>query len=71
MFINVMILGIAFQLILNLTRPAVPLFASSLGASTLEIGVLTACYAFLPMFSLFPQAKWPTVSATASRFWPE
>ncbi|AIQ47309.1 MFS transporter [Paenibacillus sp. FSL R7-0273] len=50
MFINVMILGIAFQLILNLTRPAVPLFASSLGASTLEIGVLTACYAFLPMF---------------------
>jgi MFS family permease len=50
MFINVMILGIAFQLILNLSRPAVPLYASYLGASTLDIGVLTACYAFLPMF---------------------
>ncbi len=50
MFLNVMVLGIAFQLILNLSRPAVPLYAASLGASTLDIGVLTACYAFLPMF---------------------
>ncbi|MDF2937741.1 MAG: transporter [Paenibacillaceae bacterium] len=50
MFLNVMVLGIAFQLILNLSRPAIPLYAASLGASTMDIGVLTACYAFLPMF---------------------
>jgi MFS family permease len=38
-----------FQLILNMTRPIISLFGNELGASTLEIGYLTAAYAFLPL----------------------
>lgn len=45
------VIGIVFgfQIMLNITRPIISLFASKLGASTLEIGILTATYAFFPL----------------------
>lgn len=46
---TVIIIIFGFQLVLNLTRPIITLFASELGASTFEIGVLTATYAFFPL----------------------
>ncbi|MEK3885149.1 MFS transporter [Paenibacillus sp. PL2-23] len=39
-----------FQMILNMTRPIVTLYGAELGASTLEIGYLTAAYALIPLF---------------------
>lgn len=45
----VLIIMLGFQLMLNMSRPVITLFASNLGASTLEIGILTASYAFLPL----------------------
>lgn len=46
---TVIIIIFGFQLVLNLTRPIITLFASELGAGTFEIGVLTATYAFFPL----------------------
>jgi MFS family permease len=45
----VLIIIFFFQLMTNLTRPLLPLYASELGASTLEVGTLTAVYAFFPL----------------------
>ncbi|WP_379353957.1 MULTISPECIES: MFS transporter [unclassified Paenibacillus] len=39
----------SFQIVLNMTRPIITLYSSDLGASTLEIGYLTAAYAILPL----------------------
>ncbi|MFB5269714.1 MFS transporter [Paenibacillus enshidis] len=50
MFKYVLILGFAFQIILNMSRPALSLYASFLGATPFTVGVLTACYAVLPLF---------------------
>lgn len=46
---TVIIIIFGFQMILNITRPIITLFASELGAETLEIGMLTAAYAFFPL----------------------
>ncbi|MDQ0876086.1 MFS family permease [Paenibacillus sp. V4I3] len=46
----VIIITIGFQVMLNITRPVVTLFASHLGANTFEIGMVTAFYAFFPLF---------------------
>ncbi|WP_236013300.1 MFS transporter [Paenibacillus glycanilyticus] len=46
---TVIIVVFSFQLILNMTRPIISLYGSNLGASALEIGYLTAAYAFLPL----------------------
>ncbi|MFK7696013.1 MFS transporter [Paenibacillus sp. HJGM_3] len=40
---------LGFQIMLNLTRPIIPLFGAGLGAGTMEIGMLTAAYALLPL----------------------
>jgi MFS family permease len=45
----VLIILFFFQLMTNITRPLLPLYASELGASTLEVGALTAVYAFFPL----------------------
>ncbi|WP_409304738.1 MFS transporter [Peribacillus sp. SCS-155] len=45
----VLIILFFFQLMTNLTRPLLPLYASQLGASTMEVGTLTAVYAFFPL----------------------
>lgn len=45
----VLIIMLGFQLMLNMSRPVITLFASGLGANTLEIGILTASYAFFPL----------------------
>ncbi|MGM0881407.1 MAG: MFS transporter [Bacillota bacterium] len=47
---TVIIIVFCFQLILNMTRPIIPLQATGLGASTFEVGLLAAAYAFLPLF---------------------
>jgi MFS family permease len=46
---TVILIVLGFQIMLNLTRPITSLFASNLGASTAEIGILTATYAFFPL----------------------
>lgn len=46
---TVIFIVLGFQIMLNLTRPIIMLFASNLGASTVEIGILTATYAFFPL----------------------
>lgn len=46
---TVILVVLGFQMILNLTRSMITLFASHLGASTAEIGILMAIYAFFPL----------------------
>jgi len=46
---NVNSIALGFQIMLNMTRPMMTLYASSLGANTWEIGMLTAAYAFFPL----------------------
>ncbi|MEH7387099.1 MFS transporter [Bacillus sp. JJ1521] len=45
----VLIIVFVFQLMLHLTRPLITLYGTNLGASTFEIGILTATYAFFPL----------------------
>ncbi len=53
----VMVITFGFQTILNLTRPIVSLNAAELGASTLEIGLLTASFALLPLIFAIQAGK--------------
>jgi MFS family permease len=46
---TVILIVLGFQIMLNLTRPIFTLYASNLGASTFDIGILTATYAFFPL----------------------
>lgn len=46
---NNYIFSFRFQLIINITRPIITLYASNLGSNTLEIGILTAAFAFFPL----------------------
>ncbi|WP_261305213.1 MFS transporter [Paenibacillus andongensis] len=46
---TVLLIVLGFQIMLNITRPLITLYASSLGAGTFDIGMLTAAYAFLPL----------------------
>ncbi|MCZ8520943.1 MULTISPECIES: MFS transporter [Paenibacillus] len=46
---NVLLIMFGFQMMLNMSRPAITLFASELGAGTLQIGMLTSSYALLPL----------------------
>ncbi|PZE21774.1 MFS transporter [Paenibacillus xerothermodurans] len=45
----VILIAFGFQVMINLTRPVITLYASGMGASALDIGVLTATYAFFPL----------------------
>ncbi len=45
----VLIMIFGYMTIINLTRPVITLFATELGASVFEIGILTAAFAFLPL----------------------
>ncbi|TVY08375.1 MFS transporter [Paenibacillus cremeus] len=46
---NIIMIVFSFQVIYNMTRPVVSLYASSLGASTFDIGLLTGAFAFAPL----------------------
>lgn len=46
---NILLIVLGFQIVINLTRPIITLFADDLGASTFDIGILTAMYAFFPL----------------------
>lgn len=50
MMLRIIIFSVfAFQLIINITRPIITLYASDLGSNTFEIGILTAAFAFFPL----------------------
>ncbi|MEI2465784.1 MFS transporter [Niallia taxi] len=50
MILRIIIFSVfAFQLIINITRPIITLYASNLGSNTFEIGILTAAFAFFPL----------------------
>ena len=49
-FIIINLISIGFQTMIYMTRPIISLYASDLGAGTLNIGLLTAAYSFLPLF---------------------
>ncbi|MGF7030753.1 MFS family permease [Paenibacillus mucilaginosus] len=46
---NALLIMFGFQMMLNMSRPVITLFASGLGAGTLQIGALTSSYALLPL----------------------
>lgn len=46
---SVLLIVLGFQVALNLTRPIITLYASEMGATTFEIGILTAAFAFFPL----------------------
>lgn len=46
---NINTIALGFQIMLNMTRPMITLYAASLGANTWEAGMLTAAYAFFPL----------------------
>ncbi|MEK8126306.1 MFS transporter [Paenibacillus filicis] len=45
----ILVIALCFHTMVNITRPLITLYASDLGASTLEVGLLTAAYAILPL----------------------
>ena len=47
---KVLIITLFFHIIINATRPVITLAANSYNASLFEIGVITALYAFFPLF---------------------
>ncbi|THE11059.1 MFS transporter [Bacillus timonensis] len=50
MVVNVILLIVLFfQTVMNMTRAIISLYATDLGASTFDIGILTAVYAFFPL----------------------
>nr|WP_309098899.1 MFS transporter [Fredinandcohnia onubensis] len=50
MVINVILLIVLFfQTVMNMTRAIISLYATDLGATTFDIGLLTAVYAFFPL----------------------
>ncbi|WP_342556559.1 MFS transporter [Paenibacillus sp. FSL H8-0548] len=50
-------MAFGFQLMMNITRPLVTLFAMSLGIGTFEIGMITATYALFPLIFAIPIGK--------------
>ncbi len=53
----VLIISFGIQFMLHLTRPSLTLFASELGASMMEIGLLTSMYAFFPLLFAISAGK--------------
>ena len=53
----VLIVLLGFQIVINLTRPIITLYANDLGATTFEIGILTAMYAFVPLIIAIQAGK--------------
>ncbi|MEH7492098.1 MFS transporter [Neobacillus niacini] len=54
---TVIVITLFIQTIINMTRPVITLYASELGASTLEIGLLTATFAFFPLILAIQAGK--------------
>jgi MFS family permease len=54
---HVLIIVFGFQVALNLTRPIMTLYASEMGSSTFEIGILTAAFAFFPLIFAIQAGK--------------
>ncbi|MFP3121893.1 MFS transporter [Ectobacillus funiculus] len=54
---NVLIITLGFQTVINLTRPVITLYASEMGATTFDIGILTAAYAFFPLIFAIQAGK--------------
>jgi MFS family permease len=53
----VFIITLGFQTVINMTRPVITLYASELGASPLEIGILTAAFALFPLIFAIQAGK--------------
>jgi MFS family permease len=51
------VITLFIQTIINMTRPVITLYASELGASTLDIGLLTATFAFFPLILAIQAGK--------------
>jgi hypothetical protein len=49
---HVLIIVFGFQVALNLTRPIMTLYASEMGSSTFEIGILTADFLYFSHYFL-------------------
>jgi len=50
-------IALTYQIMINITRPIVSLFAVSLGATMAEVGYLAATYAFFPLLLAIPIGK--------------
>ncbi|TKC18013.1 MFS transporter [Robertmurraya kyonggiensis] len=53
----VVAIALTYQIMINITRPIVSLYATNLGANMAEIGYLTATYAFFPLLLAIPIGK--------------
>ncbi|MCA0757400.1 MFS transporter [Paenibacillus sp. N4] len=54
---TVIAIAFSFQLMMNITRPLVTLYAISLGANAVGIGAITAAYALFPLLFAIPIGK--------------
>ncbi|WHT48079.1 hypothetical protein QNH10_18910 [Sporosarcina thermotolerans] len=54
---NVLIIVLGFQIVINATRPILTLSAYEMNASMLEIGILTASFAALPLLIAIQAGK--------------
>lgn len=54
---KILLIALTYQTMLNVTRPLVSLYGSEMGASTAEIGLLTATYAFFPLLLAIKAGK--------------
>jgi MFS family permease len=53
----VVVIALTYQIMINITRPIVSLYASNMGASMAEVGYLAATYAFFPLLLAIPIGK--------------
>ncbi|WP_281886133.1 MFS transporter [Paenibacillus sp. YYML68] len=53
----IFLIALSFHTMVNLTRPLIPLYATELGAGTMEVGFLTAAYAVLPLLLAISAGK--------------
>lgn len=54
---QIIAIAFGFQLMMNITRPIVTLYATGIGAGTFEIGMITATYALFPLVFAIPIGK--------------
>lgn len=53
----VVVIALTYQIMINITRPIVSLYATNMGAGTAEVGYLAATYAFFPLMLAIPIGK--------------
>lgn len=54
---TVVLIALTYQIMINITRPIVSLYADHMGASMAEVGYLAATYAFFPLLLAIPIGK--------------